>query len=419
MSGLPLSNSAPNLFLRFVGIRDFATTREALSEPLLGSREERDVVIAANANVMFYGVGGGGKTTLNLDLVAHLGAGIPWHGIAVERPIRQLYIESEGDRAEFRLKIERKLDAWEGPDYSGHVSVLEEPWAAFTLEKTVHVDELADKIRTENIDLVWMGPGAEIGMVGAGSPADVTAFGNRIRDLRDKCMRPIAIGIVHHENKGGDVSGAWDRWSDTLIRVELDSDKTTDVYFHKARHSSKRHRTTMVLAWAENESYTLVATDNTGPRKAPADAIAIWIRNEAGGRATPKQLRDHFDISEDTLRNRRPELAEHGIDYRGTGTKAAYLDRDVYPAIGDDQTQSRPEAAPRDETRGNDFAGLDRDNMRESDPAPPNPAIQHAAGNGNGSEQGKDATPDPALSIERDRPPAGSGLEAEFEVVPA
>jgi hypothetical protein len=38
--------------------------------------------------------------------------------------------------------------------------------------------------------------------------------------------------------------------------------------------------------------------------KAPAGEIAAWIKSQPLGSATPKQIRDHFDISDPTLRAR-------------------------------------------------------------------------------------------------------------------
>ena len=314
--------------------------------PLLGSREDRDVVISANGVVMIYGDAGAGKTTLQVDLIAHLAAGVDWHGIKVPKPVRQVVIENEGDRAEFRMKLELKLDSWQGDDFDAMVDVLDEPWGAFTLDDTAHVDELAAFVREHDVDLVWMGPGVEIGMKGAGTPDDVKLFESRLRELRGMLDRPLAVGIPHHENKGGDISGAWGRWPATVIRVEGEK-RTTKLTFRKARHSSMRQSTTVVLAWADNESYTLVETDTTGPRKAPAEAIAIWIRGpECGGRATPKQIREQFDIGDTTLRDRREDLANLGIDYRQDGRESEYLDRDVYPAIAGSPDETHPDPHP-------------------------------------------------------------------------
>jgi len=291
-----------------VGIRDFATKREPLSKPLLGSRKEFDVVIAANANVMFYGVGGGGKTTLNLDLVAppRRRHRLARHRRAAADPAG-LHRGSEGDRARVPPQARAESSTAGTARTSATTSAwLDEPWGAFTLEDVGHVDQLADYIRAETIDIVWMGPGAEIGMTGAGSPADVQGL-RRTRPRAPHTLRPADRHrdrpITRTRPATSPEPGTG--WGDTLIRVELsDNQTTTDLYFHKARHSSQRHRTKMVLAWADNEGYTLVATDKQRP---PAKALArgdrdLDPRRVWRPRPLPSRSATTFGIADGTLR---------------------------------------------------------------------------------------------------------------------
>lgn len=58
---------------------------------------------------MVYGSDGAGKSTLTIDAIAHLGAGVDWLGIAVPRPVRFCVIENEGPPSLFQDKIARKL----------------------------------------------------------------------------------------------------------------------------------------------------------------------------------------------------------------------------------------------------------------------------------------------------------------------
>ena len=95
-----------------VSLEEFAAVDEPGAAALLGG--EDDALIPEDGDVMIYGNGGAGKTTLAVDLACHLGAGKDWLGIPVPRPARVLLIENEGPRALFRKKLRRKLDAWEG-----------------------------------------------------------------------------------------------------------------------------------------------------------------------------------------------------------------------------------------------------------------------------------------------------------------
>ena len=58
--------------------------------------------------------------------------------------------------------------------------------------------------------------------------------------------------------------------------------------------------------------------------RASADEIAEWIRSRPAKRATPKELRDKFDITDRTLRNRRGALETRGIEYVEAGRFSTY-----------------------------------------------------------------------------------------------
>ena len=408
--GLANVSPVPTRPLSFVQIGTFAGFSEELQEPLLGSRVEHDVVISANGNVMLYGDGGAGKTTLEIDLVAHLGAGLPWNGIAVPRPIRQLIVENEGDRAEFRAKLDRKLDTWTGPDFRDNVYVLDEPWGDFTLADDNHIDQLAAFVREHHIDLIWMGPGVEIGMTGAGTPADVSTFNSRVGKLRRAIDRQVAIAIPHHENKGGDVSGAWDRWPATLIHVEGEKG-TTKVTFRKTRHASARQHTTMVLTWAENER--------------------LHPRRDRRRRRPQSTRRSHRDL--DPQRSRRPrnpqtESATTSTSPKARSATAAPTSPNTASTTAvkaSTRSTSTARSTPRSATtrpsrtphphpatkRGvAKTRGQPTQPCAKATPRPATPAIQTSAGYVKASEQGKSPTPHPALSKERDHSPAGSRL---------
>src|SRR5436190_1860788 len=101
---------APSLDV--VNLDTFVDVDEPGAEALLGDADE--ALIPEGGDVMIYGDGGAGKTTLCLDAACHFAAGDDWLGIRVSRPLRLLLIENEGPRPLFRRKLRRKRDSWKG-----------------------------------------------------------------------------------------------------------------------------------------------------------------------------------------------------------------------------------------------------------------------------------------------------------------
>ena len=86
--------------LQAVPLDVFADVNEPGADPLVG--EGDDALIPEDGDVMVYGDGGAGKTTLCIDLACHLAAGDDWLGMPVARPVRVLLVENEGPRPLFR-----------------------------------------------------------------------------------------------------------------------------------------------------------------------------------------------------------------------------------------------------------------------------------------------------------------------------
>jgi hypothetical protein len=256
----------------------FADAQEPTAEALLGT--ETETLLAAGGMVLEYGDGGTSKTTLTIDAVAHLAAGINWLGIPVGRPLRILLIENEGPRGKFRQKLDRKRATWTGPAFAERVFVLEEPWGRFSFATEAHRAHLAAAVREHKIDLVVANPLAELGHQGGGTPDDVSAFMAHLEATRQLLDRPLAFWLLHHENKAGDVAGAWERAPDTLVHVRLEGREKTRLHWRKTRWSSALHGTAMTLQWAiDTEGFDLVdAGDATAAKRAAdlEDATA-WL----------------------------------------------------------------------------------------------------------------------------------------------
>jgi hypothetical protein len=252
--------------LNVVTLHEFAATDEEGADALLGDDDE-SAVIAAGSDAMFYGDGGAGKTTLVVDLACHLAAGDAWLGVNVARKLRVLVIENEGPRPLFRKKLRRKLEAWQGSPIEDRLLVLEEPWAALTLADELHRETLAGKLRELEVDVVLIGPVTASGMLEAGTIQQVREFAELVKDVRRRSGRPVTFVLVHHENKGGKVSGAWEGVGDSLIHVQAQGHGKTRVFFEKLRWGSKLHKTSLQLRWTDGEGFEvaeeLERTDDT------------------------------------------------------------------------------------------------------------------------------------------------------------
>jgi len=87
--------------------------------------------------------------------------------------------------------------------------------------------------------------------------------------------------LIHHENKGGQVSGAWEGAGDTLFHVQGQGHGRTRLYVQKARWSSSHHATALTLLWTEGEGFAV--EDKREPDDAAiAEAILAYVREHAG-----------------------------------------------------------------------------------------------------------------------------------------
>jgi hypothetical protein len=282
--------------LVFTPLEAFAAVDEPGAEPLAQSADDHGTVIAAEGLVMAYGDGGAGKTTLCIDLCFALATQAPWLGIVtVDRPLRIAIIENEGPRQEFRKKLERKLTET-GAQLEGRITVLEEPWEEFNFADETHRQAIAARIDADEVDLLVVGPLASVGAIGGGTPAEVEEFKKLLSKVRALCPRKFAVLLVHHENRSGQISGAWERLPDTLMHVTGQGPGRTRVYWQKVRWSSALHETTTHLLWAEGESYTVEEKPEVTEDTMISDLItavqetpgASWtkIRERVTGKAT-------------------------------------------------------------------------------------------------------------------------------------
>jgi AAA domain len=236
-------------------IGDFASVDEPGVDAVVGDPD--NVLIPAGGDIMVYGDGGAGKTTLTVDAAFHMASGEDWIGLPIQRPVRVLLIECEGPRALFRKKLRHKLNFWKSGPVNAQLHVLEAPWATFSFASETWRVDLARTVAGLQVDVVIAGPLARIGMDGAGTLQEVVAFMALINDVRRRSGQLLTTVLIHHENKGGAVSGAWEGSGDTLLHVQAAGNGHTVVHVQKARWSSEHHGKTLKLAWADGESFEL------------------------------------------------------------------------------------------------------------------------------------------------------------------
>jgi hypothetical protein len=281
----------------------FAAVDEASAEPLLG--DDENTVLAAGGAAVYYGDGGAGKTTLGLDRACHYCAGHEWLGLAVPRPLRVLWIENEGPRGKFRRKVRAKLAAWDGPPLDGRLHVLSTPWARFTFAKGQMRAELVEILRRLEIDVVVAGPVARLGAEGGGTPKEIQAFVDLLELVRAELGRPLAYELIHHENKAGGVSGAWEGATDTLVHVQARGHGHTALAWKKARWASEIHGKTWKLDWADGERFKVDETPETTDEEIAEKLLALvgdapgqsWNKYDAllsGTAARKRAVRDEL-----------------------------------------------------------------------------------------------------------------------------
>ena len=327
---------AESFRLEVTTLGEFVAVEEEGAEALVGG--ELGAFIPQGGDVMFYGDGGAGKTTLAVDLACHLAAGDDWLGIPVARQANVLLIENEGPRPLYRAKLRRKRDGWTGSPLDDRVQVLERPWGKLSFSEAGWREALAESIRDYEVDIVIAGPVSRLGMNEAGTLQEVRDFLGLVNEARELSARRVAVVLIHHENKGGKVSGAWEGSGDTLLHVQGQGHGRLRLFVQKARWSSIYHATTLQLAWAEGEGFALLEDGPDRPERVWED-IAGYVLEHGGcgwnevDKAVP---------GEGTYkRQRRDQMLEEGLLLNvGSGQKFALWH-------GDDPARPTLEGEPR------------------------------------------------------------------------
>jgi AAA domain len=320
---IPLPDFVHDGRVSFAELEAFAAVFEPGVDPLVGDSEQ--VLLPQGGDAMLYGDGGVGKTTLAIDLAFHLAAGSSWLGIPIMRAARVALVESEGPRPLFRAKLRRKLAAWHGTLPTEGLFVLEQPWGELRFTDEDHRARLAAALREHAIELVIAGPLTSLGMDVAGTLQEVRDFAALVDDVRSRAERPVTFLLVHHENKGGRVSGAWEGVGDTLLHVQSSGHGRARLFVQKARWASEWHAKTLHLLWAEGDSFVV---DETGPPKPEAMRAAIeqYVLEHASrdGGCRWRDVLANVKGTTNLLTDQRDALLSEGlIVNHGTGNRFA------------------------------------------------------------------------------------------------
>ncbi len=353
----PPPSSAPRLSI--VPLEEFAAQVEEASTPLIGT--PNDSLLPSEGLLLMYGDGGAGKTTLTVDAVAHIAAGMPWLQVAIPQPVRVLLIENEGPRGPFRETLAHKLERWEGQPFVDRVRILEEPWAEFTLTDPLFRQAIAEEITANQTQLVVVGPLVSLGAKGTGTPDDVNEFAALISDLRSRTQQPFALWIVHHENKAGDVSGAWERLPDTLVHVAAQGNGKTRVHWRKVRWSSTLHNTSINLKW-DDANFVIEEKKHRDYESELLVALAQSDERWFTSRDCLKALKDMSDDGKAADRNKVEEalvaMRESGRLIYEIGPKGRHVSARCYRLSVAEDAKNHIQPHETHEGTGDDVAGV-------------------------------------------------------------
>jgi hypothetical protein len=192
-----------------------------------------------------------------------------------------MLLENEGPRPLFRKKLRKKREAWDGPPVAGRIRVWESPWGKAGFADRDSQQQLADAIKEHRIDVLVAGPLTRLGMDEAGTLQQVRDFMRLVQRVRELSGANVHVMLIHHENRGGQVSGAWEGAGDTLIHLQAQGHGKTRLYFQKCRWSSTWHKKALNLSWAPGESFEVEEREELDDN-ALADLILQFVRQHPG-----------------------------------------------------------------------------------------------------------------------------------------
>ena len=286
-----------------------------------------------------------GKTWLGLALGLSASAGKPFLGHAVTQgPV--LYVAMEGHRTGLRIRVgamARGLGL--DPDHGlarlhfvykpRGLNLLDVKWAAALIEG-------AQKLGAVLVVLDVLRASAKIRETGEGKD-DLRRLVEHLAPLTDD---GVTVAPLHHFKKWSRdnsdapieerLSGSGDVWgiADAGLFITTPARANPMNVVHAARDMPNVPPFSVTRSGEASGPYggytyldavrLEVGDALTGATKGIAPEIAEFVRASARGDATPKEICEHFDISEATLRRRRDDLEVLGIEYVTAGKLSHY-----------------------------------------------------------------------------------------------
>jgi hypothetical protein len=169
------------------------TLSEFVQRPMVSSHVRG--VLPARAIVVVFGPPKGGKTFSVCDLVMHAAHGMEWHGCAVGRRMRVVYLAGEGING-LRVRLKAWQEHHDSIESAGEFRIL--PLALSLPDRML---ELLTALRPAVPDIVvtdtlnsYFGPGDE------NSTQDMSAWCASVRMLRDALG--CTVVVIHHTGHG-------------------------------------------------------------------------------------------------------------------------------------------------------------------------------------------------------------------------
>jgi len=148
-----------------------------------------------------------------------------------------------------------------------HVQGGEGLWGYFNFRHQSHRQALRAYCNAQGIDVVIANPAFGLGAPGSGRPDETQRFVDEF--LRDVGLwDDLAIVLLHHSGKSGNVSGDWGRQPDPEIELQRDGDKPrTRIIWHKVWESDEaaERPKRQLLDWVpQHKGFTLSDADLSG-----------------------------------------------------------------------------------------------------------------------------------------------------------
>jgi hypothetical protein len=152
-------------------------------------------VIPAQAIVVVFGPPKGGKTFSVCDLALHAAHGLDWHGCAISRRMRVVYLAGEGISG-LKVRLKAWLEHHDNIEGQGEFRILPH---ALSLPDRVHW--LVEMLQQQPPDIVVIDTlNAYFGDGDENTTQDMTSWCNAVRYVRDNLG--CSVVIIHHTGHG-------------------------------------------------------------------------------------------------------------------------------------------------------------------------------------------------------------------------